>query len=131
MWIGTKGNVTPIHYDRCHGILCQLKGSKVVTLIRPKDTRCIYQKSPETGRAHTTYLNLEKFFDPVTCKQELEKYPKVARAKPYQLTLNQGECLYIPPGWWHHVVHVDNSISVTLAWDIDFVIDKTVPVNMM
>ncbi len=24
VWIGTEGNVTPLHYDRCHGLLAQV-----------------------------------------------------------------------------------------------------------
>jgi len=129
IWIGTKGNITPLHFDRCHGILCQLKGSKDITIFRPKDTRNLYPKSPDTGRSHTTHLNVEKFFNTESCHQELLKYPKVSRAKPYKVTLNQGECIYIPPGWWHHVVHNDNSISLTLSWDIDFSLAQSSSMN--
>jgi len=130
LWIGSKGNITPLHYDRCHGILCQLKGTKTLTLFRPKDTRYLYQKSAETGRSHTTHLIVERLIDEKTSQSELQKFQKVKRAKPYTFILNEGECIYIPPGWWHHVVHNDNSISVTLAWDLQLSVD-TVPINML
>uniref|UniRef100_A0A6B2LF89 JmjC domain-containing protein n=1 Tax=Arcella intermedia TaxID=1963864 RepID=A0A6B2LF89_9EUKA len=133
IWIGTKGNITPLHYDRCHGILCQLKGSKRLTFFRPKDTRCLYQRPTHSPGSHTTFLTLEKFFDDSeeVRKAELLKFPKVARAKPYSVLLKEGECLYIPPGWWHQVEHLENSISITLAWDLDFSIGESVPLNML
>jgi hypothetical protein len=31
LWFGTPGNVTPTHYDLCHGFLVQLMGSKRFT----------------------------------------------------------------------------------------------------
>eukprot|EP01126_Amoeba_proteus_P060626 TRINITY_DN8041_c0_g1_i1.p1 TRINITY_DN8041_c0_g1~~TRINITY_DN8041_c0_g1_i1.p1 ORF type:complete len:173 (+),score=31.23 TRINITY_DN8041_c0_g1_i1:562-1080(+) len=130
IWIGTKGNITPLHYDRCHGFLCQLKGSKKLTLFKPKDTNNIYQVSPETGCSHTSRLCVEALFDPPRREQELRKFPKASRVKPRYCFLQEGDCIYIPPGWWHHVEHITNSISVTLAWDIDLGIDKVIPPNM-
>lgn len=128
IWIGTKGNITPLHYDRCHGILCQLHGSKRVTFFRPKDTRSLYQRTAESGFSHTSRLCVEKLMNPDTVEEELRKFPNAARAKPYTCMLKQGDCVYIPPGYWHTVEHLENSVSITLAWDMDKM--DPIPPNM-
>lgn len=145
LWIGHGGNITPLHYDRCHGFLCQLKvlllpsspphphppahpssastpstassqGTKRLWLFRPKDTRLLYQREPQTQKAHTSTLRVEalmgedkEFASPPPLLQahltplreqarELALCPKAAGAKPYLCDLNPGEALYIPPG---------------------------------
>ena len=45
VWLGTAGNVTPLHYDLCHGFLVQVIGVKVVTYFEPDDYRCLYQRA--------------------------------------------------------------------------------------
>lgn len=105
VWAGSGGCVTPLHYDRCHGFLCQLEGVKTVTLFRPRDTAKLNPRPPITQRAHTSTLSLAQ--------------AKV-RAPHYEVVMRPGDCLYIPPGWWHHVqTHMgQSSLSVTLAADL-------------
>lgn len=105
VWAGSGGCVTPLHYDRCHGFLCQLEGVKTVTLFRPRDTAKLSPRAPQTQRAHTSTLSLAQAKE---------------RAPHYEAVMRAGDCLYIPPGWWHHVAtHAEqSSLSVTLAADL-------------
>lgn len=42
VWLGSAGNITPLHYDLCHGFLVQVIGTKTVTYFEPDDFRRLY-----------------------------------------------------------------------------------------
>ena len=42
IWVGSGGNITPLHYDLCHGFLCQIAGTKKITLFHKDDFRSLY-----------------------------------------------------------------------------------------
>jgi len=44
VWMGSGGNITPFHYDLCHGFLVQILGEKTFTLVEPRSFRCMYQQ---------------------------------------------------------------------------------------
>jgi len=50
LWVGTRGNVTPLHYDRNHGLLVQILGEKQVILFCHEHSRS--QEKPECHRIH-------------------------------------------------------------------------------
>jgi hypothetical protein len=52
IWVGSKGNCTPLHYDRCHGLLVQLVGRKKFTLISPEQSSMVYPHGPPHPHAH-------------------------------------------------------------------------------
>eukprot|EP01050_Picozoa_sp_SAG11_P031294 SAG11_NODE_9664_length_891_cov_0.993687_1_plen_108_part_00 len=67
IWIGSAGCVTPLHFDPWHGILCQIRGCKRVTLFSPEDTDYIYPKKQTRNSAvnqHISELVLSKLSDP-------------------------------------------------------------------
>ena len=37
IWIGDNGLCTPLHYDKGHGLLTQIRGTKRVTIFPPSD----------------------------------------------------------------------------------------------
>jgi hypothetical protein len=56
VWMGSGGNITPFHYDLCHGFLVQILGEKTFTLVAPEDFRCMYQRG---GRPELSRVDLE------------------------------------------------------------------------
>ena len=115
LWIGTRGNITPLHYDRNHGLLTQIVGRKELVLYSHEDTTFVYPYPGHSDRAHTSRVNLRLMGDAAYAK----KFPKWEEAQPYTCVLQPGELLYTPPFWWHDVTSLDNCVSVTLPWDID------------
>ncbi len=49
---------------------------------------------------------------------ERARYPTIEEATWMTADLDEGDVLYTPPGWWHHVLSVDTSISVLLPFDM-------------
>ena len=127
VWLGTAGNVTPLHYDLCHGFLVQVIGRKTVTYFEPDDYRCLYQRKehPELSQVDLDAWRREELEksdatvstgndgeDDLSCGREAqaghgphEKWPRFADAmdRARTVTLEPGDCLYTPPFWWHHV----------------------------
>ncbi|CAH1238274.1 KDM8 [Branchiostoma lanceolatum] len=114
LWLGSAGNITPLHYDRNHGLLSQIVGCKELVLFSHEDTNNLYPYSSLSDRSHTSRVNLR-----TTDREEIERFPRVAEAQRYHCVLKPGELLYIPPFWWHDVTSLDPCVSVTLPWDLE------------
>ena len=107
LWIGPAGTVTPFHHDLTNNLLIQVKGRKRVHMVpnweeaRMKQTRRIF--------SDWTLEELKRAGDKGPVLMETEIGP--------------GDALFIPVGWWHHVVSLDESYSVLFtdfAWPNDF-----------
>jgi hypothetical protein len=127
VWIGTEGNITPLHYDRCHGILSQIYGTKKITLISPKYTQDIYPHDTHSSRAHCSRVNLLKWDE--GDYQQTSMYPRFGRANRVEVVLEKGDILYTPPGWWHHVHSITASVSITVPFDMKK--GESIPTNMI
>ncbi|ORX94059.1 Clavaminate synthase-like protein [Basidiobolus meristosporus CBS 931.73] len=142
LWVSTGGNITPMHFDRCHGLLLQVYGRKRFVLIHPDDTSSVYPYDGINGPSHGAKVRRigysygrEPFSESNTVPFELveeilTRFPKITDADIYIVDLEPGDVLYTPPGCWHEVTSMTNSISVTVPWDMaPFELDD-VPVNM-
>uniref|UniRef100_A0A1I8MKG7 JmjC domain-containing protein n=1 Tax=Musca domestica TaxID=7370 RepID=A0A1I8MKG7_MUSDO len=107
-WLGPKGTISPMHYDPKHNILCQIFGSKKIILASPKDSDNLY---PHEGEFLS---NTSQIY---AASPDLEKYPRLSMVKFYHLTLQTGDCLYMPPKWWHYVESESPSFSVSFWWE--------------
>ena len=50
------------------------------------------------------------------CHEE-PSFPQFPHAKYVETVLKEGECLYIPVGWWHYVRSLSTSFSVSFWWN--------------
>ena len=48
---------------------------------------------------------------------DYKQYPYFKNAVGYMCYLKPGDMLYIPPKWWHHVVSLSPSFSVSFWWE--------------
>jgi hypothetical protein len=100
MLLGPPGALTPLHRDPCSNFLAQILGRKEVFLIPPFESQRVYAAG--------------KFYSPVNCQQpDLQRFPEFAAVKIARLTLEPGEVLFLPAGWWHQVASLDLAISLS------------------
>ncbi|MBU2904274.1 cupin-like domain-containing protein [Arenibacter algicola] len=103
-WIGPSGTISGLHWDSVNNMLAQLKGRKLVLLASPK-----FQKEMYISKK----FDLGSTFSQVDINNLDENlFPKFKDVKFYQYTLEPGDVLFIPVGWWHYVKSLDVSISV-------------------
>jgi hypothetical protein len=99
----------PMHYHGAtEAILCQLHGSKTVTLYSPDQFSLLYPRR--------WYSRAPVFSRVDTRQPDLERFPRFARARPMTFTLRPGEILFIPVHWWHVTGVEGLQISMTCFW---------------
>ena len=117
-WLGSSTR-SGLHYDHVENFFAQVCGTKLAILAAPEEVR-----------------NLHVFPDSHTKSQvapehpDLAAHPRLALATLQQATLEPGDVLYVPRGWWHYFASSPKSISLacwhdeplTPAYDVKIVI---------
>lgn len=100
LFISPRGARTRLHRDPygTDAILCQFFGTKRLALYHPSDDGKVRKGT--------------QFVDPK--KPDRRAFPDFTGVQPvYEDELRPGEVLFIPSGWFHDVVSVTDSISIT------------------
>lgn len=106
-WLGPRGTITPWHHDLTNNLLVQIRGRKRVTLSSPTQT--------------AKMRNFHHCYSGFGGDALLRDAPEGHRPTTLTCELGEGEILFIPIGWWHHVEGL--SLSVSLSF-INFVEDN-------
>lgn len=94
LWLGPRGTLTPFHYDPTDVLVLQLHGRKRWQLIAPTDRAW----SARVGDATRTLLTPIEG-DGVDVQEH---------------ELAAGDAIGVPAGWWHRVVALGPSITLSL-----------------
>jgi histone arginine demethylase JMJD6 len=123
LFFGGNGSSFPsLHYDALfmHTQITQLYGAKDFIMYPPSATPNMYP-----------YLNNPKFSQVNFLNPDHEKFPLYKEAEPIVFTLQEGETLLFPSGWWHTTKINEPSITLGRAqlngynWD-NFIKDRYV-----
>jgi LPS sulfotransferase NodH len=101
-WYGPAGTVTPLHRDTSNILIAQVRGRKRYRLIPAAQWRWVYN-------------NEGVFSDVDPADPDLERYPDFRHATITDIVIQPGEVLFMPVGWWHHVLALDVSMTVTFT----------------
>ncbi len=113
VWIGSAGNITPLHCDPWQGFLGQAVGRKRAFLFPPGTLFNLYHKSffCRDYNARSPTLLPDDFRD-----ADLQEFPLLASATRWEAVLEPGDALFIPSCWWHQVHSLDDSVSVLFRY---------------
>ncbi|KAF8919288.1 hypothetical protein CPB85DRAFT_1212926 [Mucidula mucida] len=121
-WFGPKGTVSPAHTDPYYNIYVQVVGSKSVWLAPPESSEYMYSyRSPlqptnevsehkEPSMSNTSRVDV---FSTTVDTQYLDFWENVVHSASFA-TLEPGDVLFFPPGWWHAMRANDTSFSVSM-----------------
>ena len=123
LWLSAHGTTRQHkpHWDNYEGVMCVIKGTKVIDLISPKYTKDLYvvsRLSDVFSQKHFRYkdgaFSTSTVYDPsywtntqysvADIYNADEAFPKLKNNKSTRCTIHGGDALYIPIGYWH-VVH--------------------------
>lgn len=118
VWIGSSRNITPFHYDLCHGFLVQICGTKTFTFVEPAQWSCMYPRHGGPELSKVDFEAWQGLCGPEAAASERQRKPKFADADLRSVTLEPGDVMYTPPFWWHHVSTGDApGVSVLVPFD--------------
>lgn len=102
LWFGPGGTVTPLHHDALNVLLVQIRGRKRITLIPSVQLPLVYNEIAVYSEVQLEVIDQARF-------------PLFAAVDRIELTLEAGDALFIPVGWWHHVRSLDLAISTSFT----------------
>jgi len=119
-WFGPAGTISPLHTDPYHNILSQVVGRKYVRLYAPRESEKLYARGVEDGvvdMGNTSSLDIGVLAGWDGTAEDMaeahKNFPLFQEAEFVDCILEEGECLYIPVGWWHYVRSLSISFSVS------------------
>jgi LPS sulfotransferase NodH len=102
LWYGPAGTVTPLHHDACNILIAQLRGRKQFKVIPATQWPLVY--------------NASSYFSEVDCEwPDYTRWPLFKDATVIDLTLEAGEVLFMPVGWWHFVRTLEITTMVSFT----------------
>ncbi|CAK9822335.1 HSPB1-associated protein 1 [Anthophora retusa] len=110
VWIGSEGAHTNCHQDSygCN-LVAQIHGRKQWILFPPSSSN--FLQPTRVPYEESTIYSKYNFFCPT--KEDQVNILKI-EDKPRIITLEPGDVLFVPPGWWHYVESLDFTISVNI-----------------
>ncbi|MCX6107376.1 MAG: cupin-like domain-containing protein [Proteobacteria bacterium] len=109
-YVGPANAFTPIHYDHAPNFTAQIFGRKQWTFYPPSQLKYLHLYPRFSQMGH---------FSRAHCLADLadySKFPDLRRVTPQTVVINQGEVLYIPIRWAHHVTSLEPTISLHFFW---------------
>jgi Cupin-like domain len=112
IWLGNR-ITTPTHVDEWNNVACVVAGSRRFTLFPPEQVANLYIGPLDfapTGAA----MSMVSLRNP-----DFARYPKfrAAMAAAQVAVLQAGDCIFIPPLWWHHVESLEPfNVLVNYWW---------------
>jgi hypothetical protein len=106
LFFGGRDSFTFMHYDidLANIFHFHFEGKKEIILFPQSQNRFLY-KVPHSLITHESI----DFSDP-----DLSAWPALEHARGYRTTLNHGEVLYMPEGYWHYMRYATPGFSMSL-----------------
>ncbi|KAJ3828601.1 Clavaminate synthase-like protein [Lentinula raphanica] len=128
IWIGDGGSVSSVHSDPYENIYTVVRGEKHFTLLPPTDGLYL----DERYYPHASYVrgqNGDLTLQPSPGNTPLVRWSSnmnphlpgqlPPEAHPIHISVSEGETLYIPVGWWHHVRQSGTTVALNWWYDTE------------
>lgn len=89
-----------------HTLITQIRGEKRLILHPPEERRYLYAYPLHDLHYSCTRARFDR----------PERFPLLARARATQVTLQPGDTLLVPTGWWHAAFAEGESITLSYFW---------------
>lgn len=112
LFTGGQGAVTHMHFDidLSHILHTQFMGRKKVLLFPYAQKDLLYRKPFEV----LSMADYTHYYDEQSSKIDFDKFPALKYAEGYDLTLEHGDTLFMPAGYWHHMEYLDSGFAMSL-----------------
>jgi hypothetical protein len=111
LFVGGATSITHMHFDidLSHILHTQFAGRKRILLFPFEEQHKLYRKPFEV-------LSLADFshYYQGNGTPDYKKFPALKLAHGYDLTLEHGDTLFMPAGYWHHMEYLDSGFAMSL-----------------
>lgn len=103
-FLGCRGSTTPLHFDIDMGYVLHtaVTGRRRIRLFSPADSVALY-RHPCTVRSYVDFDSLD-----------VHRFPAATRVEGFEVILEPGQTILMPPGWWHEFHYLDAGMGVSL-----------------
>ena len=111
LFTGGQTSITHMHFDidLSHILHTQFAGRKRILLFPHSEQHKLYRKPFEV----LSLADFSRYYEG-NGTPDYEKFPALKLAQGYDLTLNPGETLFMPAGYWHHMEYLDSGFAMSL-----------------
>lgn len=137
LWIGNQDAVSSMHKDHYENLFYVLSGEKVFTLCPPADAPFLHLDEYDSGRFVTKGAESGWAVEPDDPPQRVKwiepdvtrlkhdngyarRFPLLRHTHPLQVRVRQGEMLYLPSLWFHHVTQTCETVGINYWFDMRF-----------
>jgi hypothetical protein len=112
LFTGGQGSITHMHFDidLSHILHTQFMGRKKVLLFPYDEQHRLYRKPIEV----LSLADFSNYHDAEKSKLDTKKFPALNKARGYEVTLEHGDTLFMPGGYWHHMEYTDSGFAMSL-----------------
>ena len=112
LFTGGQGSITHIHFDidLSHILHTQFAGRKKVLLFPYTEQHKLYRKPFEV----LSLADFSNYYDETKSKLDTKKFPALETANGYEITIEHGDTLFMPGGYWHHMEYLDSGFAMSL-----------------
>jgi hypothetical protein len=112
LFVGGETSITHMHFDidLSHILHTQFVGRKRVLLFPHKEQHKLYRKPWEV----LSLADFSNYYDPEKSKLNVHDFPATQFAEGYDVTLEHGDTLFMPAGYWHHMEYLDSGFAMSL-----------------
>ena len=115
MWLSDGNTLGKLHFDPFDNLLCQLSGTKHVTLFEPYNNTRLYEahiaeaklgfnRQTASFRRKTLLDSTSMVMSPIDIrKPDLKRFPEFGKVARMECTIHAGDVLFMPAFWWHEV----------------------------
>ena len=110
LFTGGQGSITHMHFDidLSHIFHTQFCGRKRVLMFPYREQHKLYRKPWEV----LSLADFSNYYE--EGKVDYEKFPALKLAEGLDFTLEHGDTLFMPAGYWHHMEYLDSGFAMSL-----------------
>lgn len=109
LWMGYSGAVSNLHFDPIDNCLCMIRGRKHLRIYAPDQSGYMHLPSP-FGIENPLHSPVDAI------RPNFALFPRFQKARYHTCTLEPGDVIYMPAGYWHHVQSEGFNVAVNLWW---------------
>ena len=118
IWIGLPPTYTPLHKDPNPNLFLQLASSKRVRIFDPKVGAAIFRTVQQSisQSASSVFRGDEMMMGPERDALDKAVWSESVAKHGYEATVDPGDALFIPTGWWHSFKSTGEDVNASVNW---------------